>query len=353
MKKKSSLSARYQKSYEDRDKGGNQSSAFDWKKIDHEVKFYKPKEGKNFINIVPYTIKTAAHPLVRSKDMAIGDQDYVMDVWMHKSLGPGNVDALCPKKTYGKACPVCDASSKAYNDGDKETGSNLRASRRVLYNVVDVADPDSGVQVFDTSHYLFEKELIEAAREESANGEIIDFADPDDGCTITFRGAKTSIGTREYLEFKAFAFVSPRKVSVVDEDLEGAVSFDEVLKTHTADELSKIMYGGDDEDEEAEAPARGSRASEAPARTSRRAAPEPEEEEDEEEEEEAPPPARASRRAPANDPDPTPAPSRKSAPKKAAAQECPSDHEFGKDNDEFPECNTCTLWDACARAQGA
>jgi hypothetical protein len=362
--KKGSLAKRAQQSFDTRDKGGNQSAAFDWKKIQGEIKFYKPKEGKNYINIIPYEVKTTNHPLVRQKEMEIGDLDYLMDIWLHKGLGPSQTDVICPKKNYGKPCPACEAASKAYNDGDKELGGDLKASRRVLYNVVDTTDPESGVQVFDVSHFLFEKELIEAARDEAK----LEFADPDQGDTITFRAVETTKGKMKFLEFKGFAF-TPRKVRVEDADLDDAISFDEILRTTTAEEITKIMYGADDDDEppkahaDSDRPARGSRRAtqepegepeepeepepeEKPARASRRAAaaPEPEPEE---------PASRASRRsrqAAEEAPEPEPATARKSQRQKTA-QECPSGYEFGKDNDEYEECDKCELWDACARAQ--
>ena len=364
--KKGSLSKRANLSYDTRDKGGNQSAAFDWKKIQGEIKFFKPKEGKNYINIIPYEVKTTNHPLVRQKEMEIGDLDYLMDIWLHKGLGPSQTDVICPKKNYGKPCPACEAASKAYNDGDKELGGDLKASRRVLYNVVDTTDPESGVQVFDVSHFLFEKELIEAARDEAK----LEFADPDEGDTITFRAVETTKGKMKFLEFKGFAFTT-RKVQVEDADLDDAISFDEILRTTTAEEITKIMYGADDDDDAPPPSSKGDR----PSRGSRRTAQEetPEEPEDEPAPEAEEKPARASRRAaaapepepeaeasrasrrsrqPAEEaPEADPAPARKASGRKAPTQECPSGYEFGKDNDEYEECDRCELWDACARAQ--
>ncbi len=238
-----------------------------------------------------------------------------------------------------------------------------------MYNVVDTMDPDAGVQVFDSSHFLFEKELAEAARDEAPGEGLMDYTDPDEGASVSFRATEITKGTFKFLEYKSFGFVLPRREPVIKDDLDAAISFDEILKLHTPAEIEAIMYG--EPEEEDTPPARGSRAEEAPARGARTRPTPPVEEEDDDDDATPPPateparssrrgaaavqedpPARSSRRAAQNDPDPTPAPSRKSAPKKATP-DCPSGHVFGTDNDEYDECNTCELWDACARAQSA
>ena len=54
MNKKNSLAKRYQRSYESKDSGGVRKGVMNYS----DVEFYKPEEGRNRINIIPYTIKT-------------------------------------------------------------------------------------------------------------------------------------------------------------------------------------------------------------------------------------------------------------------------------------------------------
>jgi len=102
-KKSGSLKDRLNKSYESKDKGGGgRPSAMDWKKVEN-VKFYKPKEGSNRIDIIPYKTKTKNDPLVASGDCKIGEESYMLDLFIHNSIGPTQSDVICLKeKLYFK-----------------------------------------------------------------------------------------------------------------------------------------------------------------------------------------------------------------------------------------------------------
>ena len=244
--KKSKLANRYAESYNTRNSGGKRAGVIDWKKLDGDVKFFTPKEGRNRINIIPYVIKTKNHPLVRSKSAEVGDLDYVLDVYTHRGVGPTESTVLCLKETYGKSCPVCELMQKLKEEGkDKEAGS-LKPSRRVFYNVEDVKDPGT-LQVFETSHYLFEKELIDEARED--DGSYTDFADPEDGKEIKFKTSKVQKAGYEFNEFKSFSF-EDRDEPLSDELLESAISFDELLSNPSYEDIEKILYGQDDDDDD-------------------------------------------------------------------------------------------------------
>ena len=336
MKSKGGLAKRYEKSYETRDKGGSgKKDVLDWKKVENDIVFFKPKKGKNSINIIPYIISSPDHPLVKDKTFKIGEQDYLMDLWIHRRVGPTEVDALCLKKNYGKACPICEEASKYYDKGMKDEGKALAASRRVWYNIIDVNDPDKGLQVFSTSHFLFEHELIEEALNGDNGDEMVDFADISDGKVIEFRGAEKSLNKNDYLEYKSFKFVD--REEALDESLmDDAISFDSLMVVPTYEELETVLFGGGDEEE---AP---------PARPSKKK-PEidPDESDDEEEEEEEEPKKPAKKVCPEPE---------KETPKKAAPADpaeypdCPSGYNFGVDTDEYDECVKCKLYKACATA---
>ena len=125
--KKNSLKDRLKKDYESKDRGaGSRPSAMDWKKID-DVKFFKPKEGKNIIDIVPYIIKTKNDPLVKTGDAKVGDQSYMLDLFIHTNIGPTQAQIICLKETYGKPCPICEQRQAFYNEGKKDEAEIGRA----------------------------------------------------------------------------------------------------------------------------------------------------------------------------------------------------------------------------------
>ena len=334
---KSKFGDRLNDSYNSRKSGGSREGALDFSKVGGEVKFYKLREGTNKVDIVPYVIKSKEHPLIKASKgkYKVGDMDYLLDIFVHKDVGPTQSTVICPKKNYGKPCPLCESSDEYWKAGKKDESTALRAKRRVFYNVVDAVNPKDGLQVLEQSHAYFEKELLEAAKDEAdtSGGEMIDFIDPDDGMTIKFKGAKETFAGKDFIKPKNFSFVE--RESSVAKLVDKAISFDELMNPLMSyDEIMALMTGAtedDDEDEDDTPPPRGRHdddEDDAPPKKSRRP-----KDDDDEDEEEAPPPKKSAK-ADKEDDGPT----------------CPHGHRFGKDNDEFPECEDCKVWKDCARA---
>lgn len=330
--KKSKLAKRYQESYESRDSdNGGKIGVMDWKKIDREISFFSPVEGRNRINIIPYEIKSKNHPLVKRGEFEVGDLDYVMDFFQHKNVGPSESSVICLKNTFGKPCPICEQSALLRKQGKEEEAKELKASRRVIYNVQDLKDPER-LKVFETSHYLFEKELIDESRDEE--GGFIDFADPVDGKEIKFRCQEAKVGTMKFKEYKSFSF-EDRDEEIDDDLLEQAISFDEIIKVPTYEEVEKILYGSEDENEE-----------------------EPKkkkiEEDDFEDEEEIELPKKKAKKVVEEDEGEIEELLKKKVeddedvkPKKS---KCPFGHKFGSDCDGHDDCDNCDEWKACFKA---
>lgn len=393
-KKKNGLAKRYQASYESKGSSGGKVGVMDWKKVDGEVQFFSPAEGRNRINIIPYIIKTKNHPLVKKGEFEVGDKDYVMDVYVHRGVGPSEASVLCLKNTYGRPCPICEQSALLRKQGKEDEAGALKPSRRVFYNVQDLKNPDV-LKVFEASHYLFEKELIDEARDDEEGG-FVDFADEESGKEIKFRCSKTSKGGFEFNEFKSFSF-EDRDENIPDELLESAISFDEIMNVPTYEEAEKILYGRDEDDEqeddENEAPAKKTKNKNreedegdedgeeyetpkkkpakkavvededdeedepAPKKTAKKK-PVVEDDEDEDlddEEEEEKPAKKSAKKSKVEDDEDEDneqedeKPAKKSSKKDCAGDctKCPFGHKFGEDTDEFDDCDDCDIWDKC------
>lgn len=377
-KKKGGLAKRYQASYESKGSSSGKAGVMDWKKVDGEVQFFSPAEGRNRINIIPYTIKSKNHPLVKKGEFEVGDKDYVMDIFVHRGVGPNEASVLCLKNTYGKPCPICEQSALLRKQGKEDEAGALKPSRRVFYNVQDLKNPDV-LKVFEASHYLFEKELIDEARDDEEGG-FVDFADEESGKEIKFRCSKTSKGGFEFNEFKSFSF-EDRDENIPDELLESAISFDEIMNVPTYEEAEKILYGRDDADDEEE--------DEVPAKKSSKKAVAKDEDDDDADDEEEPAPKKTAKKKPAveeddededldEDDEEEEKPAKKPAKKSKVVEEddddeqededdeppakkpsekekdcggdckkCPFGHKFGEDTDEFDDCDDCDVWDKC------
>lgn len=257
----SSLKNRYAESARTKDSGGSNGPF----SFPSETKFYKAKEARNRLIILSFPIKTKKHPLVAKGRWKVGDQDYVMDVWVHQRFGGGDQDFVCLKKNYNKPCPCCELAEEYRQAGKEEEYKAAKASRRVVYNVLDARSPEKGVMIFSTSHYLFEHELIEEAIASGVGGEPVDFAvdflrkDEDgrvdlgveNGKVISFRGAMTKLGQNEYLEFKSFSFEA-RDESLPRDIQSEVISLDEALTVMSYDDMQSAVYGQDDDEEEEE-----------------------------------------------------------------------------------------------------
>lgn len=348
-KKKGGLAKRYQASYESKGSSSRNAGVMDWKKVDGEVQFFSPVEGRNRINIIPYTIKSKNHPLVKKGEFEVGDKDYVMDIFVHRGVGPSEASILCLKNTYGKPCPICEQSALLRKQGKEDEAGALKPSRRVFYNVQDLKNPDV-LKVFEASHYLFEKELIDEARDDEEGG-FVDFADEESGKEIKFRCSKTSKGGFEFNEFKSFSF-EDRDENIPDELLESAISFDEIMNVPTYEEAEKILYGRDEDDDDEEEDDDDEEP--APKKTAKKKFAvddddEEDDDDDDEEEEEKPAkkPAKKSKVVEEDDEPPAKKPSKKEKDCSGDCEKCPFGHKFGEDADKFDDCDDCDIWDKC------
>lgn len=336
MIKNKSLAKRYASSYQSRDGGGNvRARVLDFSK--NEVEFYTPQEGRNRISIVPYTIKTDKHPLVKNKTLEVGDMDYVMDVWEHRGIGPNQDSVLCLKGTYGKPCPICEEASRLKKEGKEDESRALRAKRRVYYNVFD--PKDGKVKVFATSHYLFEKELIEEARDDEDGG-YIDFADPEEGKEIRFRATKESLSGQEYFTYKSFSF-EDRDEPLSKHILNSAISFDECLDIPAYKEVENMLYGEEDEKEEQEVDKdipqpKKSVEEDSTAVSWRDDAIPAKKPSNAEAEEESTSKTHVAKESPGAHND--------------KCNKCPFGHVYGKDRDKFDDCDDCDAWGECYKA---
>lgn len=337
----------------DKDYGGQGGKGiFDFK--GKEITRYKAKVKKNKMDIIPYIIATDHHP----KGMKKGYDSYVLDLWVHYGVGPMEDTFICLKNTYRKPCPICEERARLLKTKgyDIDVANSLKPKRRVMYNVIDLMGNSDEIQLFEVSHYLFEKELLEeAGYNEEAEGEFITFADLDNGRSIVFRGTEVNTGSgKPYLEFKSFQF---EKRDPYEEDiLEEAYSLDEFLIVPTYDEVQRAMLGVEDNDmDEAEAEAEAEVERERPRRNRRSR-----KQENKETEEEKPKKTRSRKSKKAskevetpNKDEPPFEPDEEEKKENTFGKTCPNGHIFGIDNDDTDHCDDCDIdtWEECARAK--
>lgn len=274
--------------------------------------YYKLKEKFNTLDIIPYKIKTNKHPLVMAGKKKIGDFTYNLDIFVHKAVGPGKKTIVCPNKNYGKPCPVCEEAQKAYEAGKTKEYNLLKAKRVCFYNVIDADEPDKGIQVFNPSFFLFEKDLVDEAKNANKDGTPVIFAHPKRGYSVEFRSQKQQMGGFECVKSVGFKFI-PRKDDLTNY-VEKAYSFDEYIEIIDSETIEKLLYGADFDEHESFDGDEEYKTNTQPVEES-----EPQK------------------------------------PKTESETDCPYGHIFGTDNDQTPDCEGCMashpkVWKACTKA---
>ncbi len=176
-----------------------------------------------------------------------GERCFELSYWVHR-IGPDNRRYVCPNKSRGKPCPVCEHRAKLRldPDADEDLVKSLRPSQRQLWLVYDLEDMNRGVQLVDYSYYhLGEKIKAEIDNADEDDG-FEYFADLEDGLTAKilfeeekpygFRAASVSFKKRA----KQYGYGKADDLPVVED----------LLKVLPYDELRKVFLQIDDEGDE-------------------------------------------------------------------------------------------------------
>lgn len=197
-------------------------------------------KGKR-IEIIPYDVTVDHNPLAEK-----GAYHMERTFYTHRRIGANEDDYVCPRKTWGKPCPICEHLKQMAQDpdADEDLIKSLRPKQRQLFNVVDLANPDDGVQVWHMSFHLFGKGLNESLRtdmedEDPAGWEM--FADPDEGFTLRIGVSEEKIGANKFFEVTNIDFRA-RKNPIPDAWLDAANNLDNLLIEVPYEKLEAIYH---------------------------------------------------------------------------------------------------------------
>ncbi len=178
--------------------------------INEEIKFYKPREGKNIIRILP--------PMWKDED-GVDSEHYGYEIWCNYNVGPDKQSYLSLSKMKDEADPLAEALKEAQLDGDNKLAKALKPKMRVCIFVIDRLAEEEGPQLW-AAPWTFDRDVAELCEDEDTK-EVIYIDDPygvedDDGRDLRFY--KTGSGLRtEYSPAKMKLLnVSPLHT---DEDL--------------------------------------------------------------------------------------------------------------------------------------
>ena len=234
------------RSYDSKDSFGGGIS---YLKPGTKVKQWMCNDGEHLLDVIPYMAGTN-DPNTRE-----GEPQYVLDIWVHRGVGALDQSFVCPSKNFKQRCPICEKQLQMRKSGDftDDEVKALSAKRRTMYNVIcwdSKEEIRKGVQIFEISHFFFEKHLAELCKRPKGGGFVV-FSDPDSGKSISFK--KKSKG--QNMEFLGHRFEDrDEDTEITDEMLADALCLDELIHIPTVKELQKAVADGfaatEDEDED-------------------------------------------------------------------------------------------------------
>lgn len=132
--------------------------------------YFEPRQGKNVVRFMP--------PPVGKKATKIWYKHWF-------EMGGERKQVICTKFQFNQPCPICDKGAKLRSTGNKVDAKKARAfepQSAVYANIVDMVDPEKGVQLWRISPGLFKD--IMAAIDNAGVGKT--FAHPEKGFNIVF-----------------------------------------------------------------------------------------------------------------------------------------------------------------------
>jgi hypothetical protein len=346
------------------------------------VELFKLEEDAKVISldIMGYVITDPHHPC-RQEGTEIATPGTIW--WrrpyaIHRQIGVDNETVVCPK-SIGKPCPICEHQLKLFRaSGPTDETKALRAKDRDLYVIVPIGSKKHEEMPFimDMARRNFQDTLAEDLKLKPKN-EL--FFTPDEGKTAEVTFIWETLGDVTYPKARSFVFESRQPYN--DDIPEQMPNLDNVLKVKSYDELFRLFNqmdpeddGGELKDVKEDEPIRErkslrERSSEKEPNTSkeeksterrslRRNSGDEASKENKTEE-------RRIRRNTDNDAEEThhsKNAENENAEKSATVgrelrssekagdkgeEKCPHGHRFGVDTAEFPECDTCEIYDNC------
>ncbi len=167
--------------------------------------------------------------------------------WVHY-IGPDNRRYVCPLKTVGRRCPICEHRVEIARDpdGDQDLMKRLYPSQRQLWLVYDLNDDEAGLQLLDYSYHMFGKQVKAEIDNSEEDDEFEYFADLEDGLTI-----RVGFTENKPYGFAATSVNFKRRAKQYEDSLSDELPcLDDLIKVESYDKLKSIYYQIDEATEE-------------------------------------------------------------------------------------------------------
>jgi hypothetical protein len=216
--------------------------------IKSDFKFYKVRDGKNVIRILPPTWGTEEDP----------PDHYGFDIYVVYQVGVDKQSYLSLHKMKQAPDPIEEARAEAESDGDEKLTKELAPKHRVGVWLIDRQAEEAGPQ-FWAMPFTVDKDFSNLSIDEDT-GEVQFIDSSTKGCDVRFYREKTSKPFPEYTSSK-MKLLKPSPLhedpDVADEWLDYVVSHPvpDILQYYSYDHISAVINGiskapkEDDDDE--------------------------------------------------------------------------------------------------------
>lgn len=217
-------------------------------KIPKGMAQFRPKEGIYLLDILAYRAG-AGNPFAKE-----GRLFYERTFFTHRAIGPNNDSHLCLAKTFDQPCPVCEHRFQLRKKSDEDLDDLIKSlvpKERQLFNVINLKEPDKGVQLMDLSYHAFGKRLDKELNDADEDDEWdLFFLYDEHGRTLKVGFDEESFGSGKFISASSLHF-KPRKSEYDKEEmLEKVACLDDILVPLEYDELKELFLQTVDEDEE-------------------------------------------------------------------------------------------------------
>jgi len=137
------------------------------------------------------------------------------------------------------------------DEDDEKLIKSLATKQRQLINLIDLKDPEKGVQLYEVANFNFGDQLIQdvAGSDEDEGWDL--FFSLDEGCTLRVSMVEDSFGGRSFVKAGRFDF-KPRKEGYEDSILDDVYDLEGIIKELPYDKLKAKFLSVAAKDEDAD-----------------------------------------------------------------------------------------------------
>lgn len=175
--------------------------------------------------------------VIRFIDYPYDNDDCFIELWFHYRIGKGK-SILCPRKNWGKTCPICEWAKSIVNNNpikeDEELAKDLWPTQRFFAVVVDRED-----ETLTPKFYGFGRSIYYELFDKLNEAEYKDYMDPQKGIDVSVKCKKE--GDKKYpttsLTFSRRDTPLAEDESKIKEIIASITQIDEIFKPLTTAEI--------------------------------------------------------------------------------------------------------------------